>query len=141
MKRSPELNSWYGMKNRCSNPKSSAWSNYGGRGIAVCQRWAESFNNFLADMGPKPSPKHSIDRYPNNDGNYEPGNCRWATQAEQRANQRPPIRPGGNRPQPFRQMHIARALRAAMAVGVPNPTVEVHLPSGAMLVISGTAAT
>jgi hypothetical protein len=71
------------MRRRCTNPNNADWKQYGGRGIKVCDRWIESFDNFLADMGPRPSPKHSIGRFPNNDGNYEPRNCRWATAAEQ----------------------------------------------------------
>lgn len=81
-KTSPEYCSWYGMIRRCNNPKNKSYRYYGGRGIKVCQRWKSSFVNFLADMGKKPSKKHSIDRI-NNDGNYGPGNCRWATKRQQ----------------------------------------------------------
>jgi hypothetical protein len=76
---------WNNMKQRCTNPSGPRWSKYGGRGITVCERWASSFENFAADMGPRPSPAHSIDRI-NNNGNYEPGNVRWATTAEQNRN-------------------------------------------------------
>jgi hypothetical protein len=77
---------WYDMLGRCGDPEHPSWPRYGARGISVCQRWIDSFDAFLADMGPRPSPKHSIDRI-DNDGNYEPSNCRWATDKEQRANQ------------------------------------------------------
>jgi hypothetical protein len=75
---------WLGMKRRCADLSDE---NYGGRGIRVCQRWLE-YAAFLEDMGQRPSPKHSIDRYPNQNGNYEPGNCRWATAKEQGRNTR-----------------------------------------------------
>ena len=75
------------MKVRCDNPNATGYANYGGRGIKVCDRWRTSFAAFLADMGPKPSPKHSIDRI-DNDRGYERGNCRWATPKEQRRNSR-----------------------------------------------------
>lgn len=90
-KRAPEYNAWKEMRKRCNNPNYKDYKHYGGRGIQVCKRWA-SYENFLADMGEKPEPKrlYSLDRYPNNDGNYEPRNCRWATQKQQIANQRPP---------------------------------------------------
>jgi hypothetical protein len=83
---SPEYTTWLAMKKRCYYPKHEKWRIYGGRGITVCDRWRYSFANFLADMGHKPSPEHTIDRYPDADGNYEPGNCRWATPLEQQWN-------------------------------------------------------
>jgi hypothetical protein len=87
MRRSREYITWHNMIQRCTNPKTESYPSYGGRGICVCDRWLH-FENFYADMGPKPSPKHSIDRHPNNDGNYEPGNCRWALQPDQQRNKR-----------------------------------------------------
>jgi len=78
---------WSTMKARYNGSRPADFKNYAGRGSMVCSRWIESFDNFLEDMGHKPSPSHSIDRI-NNDGNYEPGNCRWATQSRQGRNTR-----------------------------------------------------
>lgn len=83
----PEYHSWTAMKSRCYNQNNHAYSRYGGRGIEVCPSWKESYKTFLADMGNKPSPAHSLDRI-DNEGNYEPSNCRWATPTEQTVNQR-----------------------------------------------------
>lgn len=81
----PTHRSWAMMKARCYNPRSGSYRHYGGRGIEVCDRWLNSFEAFLKDMGIRPKGT-SLDRYPDNDGNYEPGNCRWATQKQQIAN-------------------------------------------------------
>lgn len=81
----PEYAVWLSMRARCADLSNK---NYGGRGIRVCDRWQDSFEAFLEDMGPRPSPKHSIDRYPDKNGNYEPSNCRWATSKQQARNTR-----------------------------------------------------
>lgn len=78
---------WHGIKTRCQNPAHRAFSNYGGRGISICDRWAGDFRSFAADVGERPSLRHSLDRI-NPNGNYEPGNVRWATPLEQIHNQR-----------------------------------------------------
>lgn len=85
--KTPEYLCWLGMRQRCNKPRRKEYRYYGGRGIRVCEAWDRSFSAFLADMGRRPSPSHTLDRI-NNDGDYEPGNCRWATWSEQNNNTR-----------------------------------------------------
>jgi hypothetical protein len=96
----PEYAVWTMMKQRCGNPRCKDFYLYGARGVAVCERW-QKFENFIADMGRRPAPGLSIDRIDNN-GNYEPGNCRWADATTQRLNQRP-------------KRELAAVIRAEMA--------------------------
>ncbi len=94
---SPTYRSWFNMLTRCRNPNVKAYLRYGACGITVCDRW-QTFENFLSDMGERPSLEHSIDRYPNGLGSYEPGNCRWATRSAQcrnRKSSRPVVRSDG----------------------------------------------
>lgn len=83
----PEYGVWSAMWTRCTNANSKDYKRYGASGVRVCERW-HSFEAFLEDMGRRPSPKHSIDRWPNGSGNYEPGNTRWATPEQQRENRK-----------------------------------------------------
>lgn len=85
---SAEYRTWRNMISRCNSPHNKCYANYGSRGIKVCDAWVADFAIFLRDVGPRPSPKHTLDRYPNNDGNYEPGNVRWATRTQQNRNRR-----------------------------------------------------
>ena len=85
----PEYRAWYSIKKRCLDPKAEQFKNYGARGIGICAEWVNDYRAFYAHVGPRPSPKHSIDRI-DNDGNYEPGNVRWATRTTQSRNSRWP---------------------------------------------------
>jgi hypothetical protein len=109
------------MLNRCRNKNLPHWASYGGRGIKVCERW-HNFECFLEDMGPRPSLAHSLDRI-NNDGNYEPGNVRWAVDAQQRRNKRNNVRIEID----GRRLVVADAARL---VGVPAPTIYDRLRRG-----------
>lgn len=124
---------WLNMVYRCTKPTDHGWADYGGRGIQVCDRWLGDVGvaNFIADMGARPTPQHSLDRL-NNNGHYEPGNCAWTTKAEQSQNTRPKIRNtkyavvlmeierlrelvrdlGGNPGDPFQELQVKRQRRA-----------------------------
>jgi hypothetical protein len=105
----PEFMAWQSMIQRCTNSDSQAFSRYGAAGVKICDRWMESFENFLSDVGQRPSPDHSIDRWPDNDGDYEPANVRWATRLEQQNNLR------SNRLVVYHgvEMSLANAVRAS----------------------------
>jgi len=107
----PEYWSWGGMIQRCHNPSNPAFHNYGGRGIKVCKRWRK-FENFYADMGPRPSPNHTLDRINNNHG-YNPKNCRWATWLQQASNRRPKSNPWVTAPDAMRNRRDAWPARRA----------------------------
>lgn len=83
-----EYSTWSRMISRCHSPNNPCFKNYGGRGIKVHEAWRSDFAAFLKHVGSRPGPGYSIDRYPNNDGNYEPGNVRWATSVQQNRNRR-----------------------------------------------------
>jgi hypothetical protein len=88
LRESNEYYIWHDMKRRCEDRRRKEYHRYGGRGVRVCDRWRLSFRDFLQDVGPRPTPGHSLDRFPNQNGDYEPGNVRWATQKEQTRNRK-----------------------------------------------------
>lgn len=83
----PLYDTWKNIRQRCMNPNAPNYKYYGAKGVRVCERWLSDFWNFVADMGERPDPTYTVDRK-NNDGDYTPENCRWATKSEQRRNQR-----------------------------------------------------
>ena len=112
--------SWVAMRQRCQNPAHSAYRYYGARGISVCARW-ESFEAFIADMGPRP-PGGTVERV-NNDGNYEPANCRWASRKEQSNNSRQCVAVEVNG-------KVMSLTQAAVELGVPYATIRTRLSRG-----------
>jgi len=122
-RRSPEYTTWLLLRDRCNNPRNPKYARYGGRGITVCGRWND-FATFLADMGPKPSTGHSIDRI-DNDGPYSPENCRWASRDEQRNNKSASVRVVVNGERLTRKEAMAR-LGISFAKARQLPTVRLY---------------
>lgn len=126
-KKRPEYAAWYAAIWRCTNPVAKNYPNYGGRGITICQRWRESFDAFLADVGPRPGPQYSLDRI-DNDGNYEPGNVRWATRVQQRNNCRPSLG------WPSRRLTVRGVTRSvaewSRLSGLPYTTIRTRVLAG-----------
>lgn len=106
--RTPEYLIWNAARNRCTNPRDPAYQHYGGRGVTMCSEWIKSFLPFYAEVGPRPSSKHTLDRIKNDKG-YEPGNCRWVTRNVQMRNTRRNIFVGGETVQDWAIRHGVRA--------------------------------
>lgn len=122
MSNTPEHRIWRGMIARCHVKTNNRFLLYGGRGISVCERWRESFLNFFHDVGPRPSAKHSLDRI-DNDGNYEPCNCRWATQKEQCRNR-------GNNIRYAAHGKIMTVMEWAEFLQIPEVTIRKRISAG-----------
>lgn len=118
----PECVTWHSIIGRCYRPKATGYARYGGRGITVCKRWRTSVANFIADMGPRPSSRHSIERIDNN-GNYEPDNCLWATPEQQARNKR------NNRMLTFQGRTMCLTAWAE-AIGIAATTLQGRLQRG-----------
>lgn len=116
----PEWHCYMGMIDRCRNKNTKNYNRYGGMGVTVCERWKTGFAAFIEDMGKRPSPRHSLDRYPDKNGNYEPGNVRWATAKEQARNTR------CNRILIFRGESRSMAEWAEI-VGIPYRTLQARI--------------
>ena len=122
MSHTPEYRAWDNARDRCRNPKNRKYPIYGGRGIQFCERWISSFQNFIGDMGNRPSSKHSLERT-NGNGNYEPGNCVWATAIDQNNNR------SFNR-HLFVDGKKLTVAQASKLTGIPHATILGRLDSG-----------
>ena len=124
--RHPLYYTWSGLKQRCLNTRHRDFHRYGGRGVSVCDRWRDSFEAFVEDVGEKPGPDFSLDRVDNN-GDYEPGNTRWATRAEQNANKRRGAARGEKARSAKLTEDAVREVRKLLAQGVKQTEVAKQL--------------